>query len=471
VVSIALPAIGREFNLGLGGLQWIVNGYLISLSSLIILGGSLGDQYGRRRIFVIGALGFSAASVLCALAPGPGVLVAARVIQGSAGAMMVPGSLAILEASFASEDRGQAIGAWAGFAGISTAIGPFAGGALIDAGSWRLVFLTVVLVAGPAALIALRYIPESRDEELTGRPDWLGAALVSLGLGGVVYALVEAGGRGLSDPIVAVLGGLGVVLLVAFIAVERRVSRPLVPFEVFRSRQFTGANLATLANYFALGGAFFFLSLELQTVLGYSALEAGAATFPSTLVLLLLSPSAGKLSQRIGPRWPMTLGPLIAAVGFLLLGRLDADSRYLTDLLPGLLVFGLGLTTFVAPLTTAVLAAVPDHQAGLASAISNAFARLAQLGSSAALPLAAGLGAATALGPGAFASGFSRAMTISAGVAVVGAAIAFLTIRHGADEPPVRHPSATHGCDPSARPGCTPFGAVGQPQADLRRTP
>lgn len=461
VVSIALPAIGREFNLELGGLQWIVNGYMIALSSLIILGGSLGDQYGRRRIFVIGAVGFSVTSVLCALAPTAGVLVGARVLQGAAGAMMVPGSLAILEASFAPEDRGQAIGAWAGFAGISTAIGPFAGGALVDAGSWRFVFLIVVLVAGPAALITLRHIPESRDDDVTGRPDWLGAALVSLGLGGVVYALVKAGGRGLGDPLVATVGALGVVLLVAFVLVERRVRRPLVPFRVFRSRQFTGANLATLANYFALGGAFFFLALELQTVLGYSALEAGAATFPTTLLMLLLSPQAGKVSQRIGPRWPMTVGPLVAAVGFLLLGRLEPASGYASDVLPGVVVFGLGLTIFVAPLTSAVLAAVPDHEAGLASALSNAFARLAQLGSSAILPLAAGLGASTAVGPGAFAAGFSRAMTICAAVLVGGAAIAFFTIRRAAaEEPVVRRPSPTHGCGPSAREECPPFGAV-----------
>lgn len=462
VVSIALPAIGRDFGLELGGLQWIVNGYMIALGSLIILGGSLGDQFGRRRIFVLGAVGFSLTSVLCALAPSAEFLVAARVLQGAAGAMMVPGSLAILEASFASEDRGQAIGAWAGFAGVSTAIGPFAGGALIDAGSWRFVFLIVVLVAGPAALIALRHVPESRDEEVSGRPDWLGAALVSLGLGGVVYTLVEAGGRGLDDPLVAVLGATGVVLLVAFVLVERRVARPLVPFEVFRSRQFTGANLATLANYFALGGAFFFLALELQAVLGYSALEAGAAIFPTTLIMLVLSPQAGKLSQRIGPRWPMTVGPLVAAVGFLLLGRLGPGSDYLTDVLPGIVVFGLGLTTFVAPLTTTVLAAVPDHEVGLASALSNAFARLAQLGASAVLPLAAGLGAGTAVGPGEFAAGFSRAMLLSAAMAVVGAAIAFLTIRRAADEPVVRHASPSHGCDPSGRPKRPPLGAVGE---------
>ena len=238
-----------------------------------------------------------------------------------------------------------------------------------------------------------------------------------------------------------------------------RVRRPLVPFELFRSRQFTGANLATLTNYFALGGAFFFLSLELQTVLGYSALAAGAATFPSTLIMLLLSPQAGKVGQRLGPRVPMTVGPLVAAVGFLLLGRLEPGSDYLTGVLPGILVFGLGLTIFVAPLTTAVLAAVPAHEAGLASALSNAFARLAQLGSSAVLPLAAGLGAATALGPGEFAAGFERAMQISAAVAVVGALVALATIRKGGDEPVVRHPSPTQACVPPTRVGP----AVGAP--------
>jgi EmrB/QacA subfamily drug resistance transporter len=451
VVSLALPAIGREFHLELGGLQWVVNAYLIALGALIVFGGSLGDQYGRRRVFVLGAVGFCATSVLCAVAPSSGFLIAARVLQGVAGAMMVPGSLAIVEASFHPDDRGQAIGAWAGWAGISTAIGPFLGGALVDSGSWRFVFLTVVLVAGPAAFIALRHVPESRDMEAGKRPDWLGAALISAALAGLVYALVEAGGRGLGDPLVATIGGLGLVLLLAFVLVERRTPQPLVPFDLFRSRQFTGANLATLANYFALGGAFFFLSLELQTVVGYSALEAGAATFPAIVMMLLLSPQAGKLGQRVGPRLPMTIGPLVAAVGFVLLAQLGPHSTFVRDVLPGILVFGLGLTIFVAPLTTAVLAAVPDHQAGLASALSNAVARLAQLGSSAVLPLAAGLGASTAVGPGAFSAGFSRAMLICAGAAVVGAAVSFATVRRTLEEPIVRQPSPSQGCQPTSR--------------------
>ena len=473
MVSIALPAIGRDFHLNLGGLQWVVNAYLVALGSLIILGGSLGDQFGRRRVFVLGAVGFSTASVLCALAPNPALLIAARVVQGVAGALMVPGSLAIVEASFDPEDRGQAIGVWAGWAGISTALGPFVGGALIDAGSWRLVFLIVVLVAAPAAAIAQRSVPESRDEGLAGSPDWAGAALVSLGLGAVVYALVEAGGRGLSDPRVAVAAGSGIALLIAFVAVERRVSRPLIPFELFRSRQFTGANLATLANYFALGGAFFFLILQLQTVLGYGALEAGAATFPFTVVMLLLSPQAGRLSQRVGPRWPMTIGPFVAAGGFLLLAGVGSGSDYLTQILPGVLVFGLGATIFVAPLTSAVLAAVSEQEAGLASALSNAFARLAQLGASATLPVAVGLGSATVVGSVEFASAYERAMLLTAAVSIIGGAIALVTIRRSADEPAVRHPSPSHSCRPSKR---RPPGSVTGPDsvnkgALRRRTP
>ena len=451
VAGLALPAIGREFDLALGGLQWVVNSYMVALGALIVFGGSLGDRYGRRRVFVLGAVGFSVASVLCAVAPSSGLLIAARVLQGIAGAMLVPGSLALVEASFHPDDRGQAIGAWAGWAGVSTAAGPFLGGALVDAGSWRLVFLIVVLVAGPAALLAARYVPESGDADAGRRPDWLGAALISAALGGLVYALVEAGGRGLDDPRVAVTGALGVLLLAAFVLAERRVAHPLLPSGLFRSRQFTGANLATLANYFAIGGAFFFLSLQLQTVVGFSALEAGAATFPSTLIMLLLSPQAGRLGQRIGPRWPMTIGPLVAAVGFVLLARIGRDSTYVADVLPAIVVFGLGLTIFVAPLTAAVLSAVPDTEAGLASAMSNAFGRLAQLGSSSVLPLAAGLGASTAVGPGEFSAGYRNAMLICAGAAVVGAVIAFLTVRRGREEPVVRQPSPTHACVPTTR--------------------
>ena len=460
VAGLALPAIGREFDLALGGLQWVVNSYMVALGALIVFGGSLGDRYGRRRVFVLGAVGFSVASVLCAVAPSSGLLIAARVLQGIAGAMLVPGSLAIVEASFHPDDRGQAIGAWAGWAGVSTAAGPFLGGALVDAGSWRLVFLIVVLVAGPAALLAARYVPESGDADAGRRPDWLGAALISAALGGLVYALVEAGGRGLDDPRVAVTGALGVALLAAFVLVERRVAHPLLPSGLFRSRQFTGANLATLANYFAIGGAFFFLSLQLQTVVGFSALEAGAATFPSTLLMLLLSPQAGRLGQRIGPRWLMTIRPLVAAVGFVLLARIGRDSTYVTDVLPAIVVFGLGLSGRLGQRILLDLRGAADRRRSLPCPTPrpaslrrcrNAFGRLAQLGSSSVLPLAAGLGASTAVGPGEFSAGYRNAMLICAGAAVVGAVTAFLTVCRGREEPVVRQPSPTHACAPTTR--------------------
>ncbi len=444
VVSVALPAIGEDLGLDLGGLQWVVNGYLLALSALIILGGSLGDRYGRKRIFIAGLLGFAVTTLLCGIAPSGELLIAARVLQGVAGALLVPSSLAIVEASFAPEDRGRAIGAWSGFSGISGAIGPFLGGWLVDSGSWRLVFLVVVVFALVAAAVAVRALPESRDERMTGRPDFLGAALASLGLGAATYALVEgASGMGVT---VAAIGIAGLLALAAFVVVETRVPQPMLPLHVFRSRQFTGANLATLANYFALGGTFFFLTLQLQTVLGYSALEAGAASFPSTLIMLLFSPRAGRLAQEIGARLPMTVGPVIVAVGMLLLSRVQEGSTYVGTVLPAILVFGVGVTIFVAPLTAAVLAALDTREAGIASAVNNAAARFAQLMASAALPALAGLGAGTQVGPGAFSDGFQTAMLIAAAVSLAGGVIAFLTIRTAQPEPPRTHPSPMQGC-------------------------
>lgn len=446
VVNIALPSLGRDLGLELSGLQWVVDSYLLTLSALIILGGSLGDRYGRRRVFVLGLAGFALTSLLCAVAPSIHVLVAARILQGVAGAALVPASLAIIEASYAPEDRGAAIGAWAGFSGISSAVGPFLGGLLIDAGSWRLVFLIVLVLALPAIATALRNLPESSDPHAAGtRLDWPGAALISLGLGGLVYGLVEAGVRGPTDPAVVTALAGGVILLIAFVLVEARVPNPMLPLSVFRSRQFTGANLATLTNYFALGGSFFFLSLQLQNVLGYSALAAGAASAPGTLLMLTFSPRVGRLAQRIGARLPMTVGPLITAAGLLLLGRIQPGTGYLTGVLPGVLVFSAGLTTFVAPLTAAVLAALDEDKAGLASAVSNAFARTAQLLAAAVLPLAAGLGGAEG-DTAAFTEGFQRAMWIGAAVSAVGSLIAFATIDRTCPMEPRPHPSPSHGC-------------------------
>jgi EmrB/QacA subfamily drug resistance transporter len=447
VVTVALPAIGRDLDLELGGLQWVLNAYLLSLSALMITGGSLGDFYGRRRIFILGLLGFAVTSFLCMISPNGGVLIAARVLQGAAAALLVPTSLAIVEASFAEEDRGKAIGAWSGWSGISSLVGPFLGGWLVDAASWRWVFGVVVIAALGAAWVGARHLPETRGANPSGRGiDWTGAVLVSGGLAAITYALVEAGGPGLGDPIVATAGICGCLLLLGFLLVERRSSAPMLPLWIFRSRQFSGANLATLANYLGIGAMFFFLSLQLQDVLGYSALAAGAASFPATAIMLLFSPQAGALGQRIGPRIPMTVGPIVLAVGLVMLSGIGKGDAYLSSVLPGVIVFGVGMTVFVAPLTAAVLGALADEQAGIASAVNNAAARLAQLLASAALPAAAGLSAGTAVGPGAFSDGFHTAMLIAAGVAVAGGVISWLTITSRDRRRSPRHPSPTQGC-------------------------
>ena len=462
VVTVALPAIGRDLDLDLGGLQWVMNAYLLALSALIITGGSLGDLFGRRKVFNFGLIAFAATSLLCAVAPSGEVLIGARVLQGVAAALVVPASLAIVEASFAPEDRGAAIGAWAGWSGISSLIGPFVGGALVDATSWRWVFAVVVVVALLAAWIAVRHLPESRaPRTATPRPDWIGSVLVSLGLAGVTYALVEAGGRGLGDPAVAASGAVGCLLLIAFLLFERRASQPMLPLGIFSSRQFSGANAATLANYLAIGAVFFFLSLQLQNVLGYSALAAGAATIPATVIMLLFSPQAGRLAERIGPRIPMAVGPLVLAAGTIMLSSVDVGDSYLESVLPGVVVFGIGMTIFVAPLTAAVLAALPDEQAGIASAVNNAAARLAQLFASSVLPAAAGLSASTAVGPGEFSDGYGTAMLIAAAIAALGGVISWVTIRSAGGRRAPRHPSSSQACT-----ACSPEEA-GAPAASL----
>jgi EmrB/QacA subfamily drug resistance transporter len=446
VATVALPAIGRDLGLELGGLQWVMNAYLLALSALVITGGALGDLYGRRRVFTVGLIAFAATSVLCAIAPSGEALIVARVLQGASAALVVPASLAIVEASFAREDRAQAIGAWAGWSGISSLIGPFVGGWLVDATTWRSVFAVVVVVALLAAWLGARHLPESRGAaSASRRPDWTGSALLALGLAALTYALVAAG-DGLTDPAVAVSGACAALLLVAFLLFERRAKAPMLPLAIFRSRQFSGANAATVANYLAIGAVFFFLSLQLQNVLGYTALAAGAASFPATLLMLLFSPRAGLLGARLGPRIPMTIGPFVLAAGIVMLSGIEPGDAYLESILPGVIVFGVGMTIFVAPLTAAVLAALPDERAGIASAVNNAAARFAQLLASAVLPAAAGLSASTAVGPGAFADGYSRAMMIAAAVAVCGGLIAWATIRRGEARSAPRHPSPSQGC-------------------------
>ena len=443
VVNVALPAIGEDLDAGLTGLQWVLDGYLLTLGALLLLGGSLGDLFGRRRVFVVGLGAFSAASVLCGLAPSAGFLVGARVLQGVGGALLVPGSLAILSASFRAEDRSEAVGAWSGLAGVTTALGPFAGGWLVDAVSWRLVFLVNLPVAAVAAAIALRYVPESRDPDVGGHPDWAGALLATVGLAGIVFALIERSG-----PAVVPAAIVGVAALVAFPLVERRKARPLVPPSLFRSRQFLGTNLTTLAVYAALGGALFLVALDLQTVLGYSALEAGAAMLPITVILLALSARAGRLAQRTGPRLPLTIGPAVAGLGLLLLSGLGPGDHYLTGVLPGVAVLGLGMAATVAPLTSAVLGAVDEQHVGVASGFNNAVARVGGLLAVAVLP---GLAGVTA-GPG-FHDGVVTALRISAGLAAAGGLCSLLLVgRAAVPMRSVPQPDVSHAChDPCLR--------------------
>jgi EmrB/QacA subfamily drug resistance transporter len=450
VVNVALPAIGEDLGSGLAGLQWTIDGYLLTLGALLLLGGSLGDLYGRRRMFVAGLVSFTAASAVCGLAPSMGALVAARAVQGVGGALLVPGSLALLAASFAPEDRGTAVGAWSGLAGVATALGPFLGGWLVDAVSWRLVFLINVPLAAVAVFLTLRHVPESRDPDASHRPDLAGALAATVGLAGVVFALIEWPADGAS-PLVVLSGVVGVAALVAFPFIERTRAQPLVPLGIFRDPQFTGANATTIAVYAAFGGALFLLVLELQQVLGYSALAAGAALLPITIIMLALSARTAALSQRIGPRLPMTIGPLVVAAGLVLAAGLGPGDAYAAGVLPAVVVIGLGLALTVAPLTAAVMAAVDEHHVGVASGVNNALARIGTLLSVALLPLVAGLGDLVPGDPR-YTDGVSRALLVSAGLCVVGGAVAFVTVRRGARVTPVVQPNVVHGCaDPSVR--------------------
>lgn len=439
VVNVALPAIGEDLDTPLAGLQWIVNAYLVTLSALLLLGGSLGDRLGRRRVFVTGLGAFTVASVLCGLAPSSGALIAARALQGVGGALLVPGSLSIIAATFHPDDRGRAVGAWSGLAGVASSIGPFLGGWLIDAVSWRLIFFLNLPLAAVASVIALRHVPETRSA--TRQPqDVTGAVLVTTALAGFTYAAIEHQGMA---SIAAALGGGAA--LVAFILVERASTHPMLPLQVFRSRQFSGSNLTTLAVYAGLSGAMFLLVLRLQVSLGYSALGAGASLVPFTLVMLWLSPAAGYLGQRVGARLPMTVGPLVAGAGILMVSGTTQGDAYLTGILPGVVVFGLGMTLTVAPLTAAVLGSVNQELVGAASGVNNAIARLAGLLAVAALPPLAGIGGSEGIAAG-LDSGFTEALRIAAAITGAGGVIAAVTIRTTSKVRATPQPAVFHAC-------------------------
>ena len=426
VVNAALPAIGRDFHVGLTSLQWVVDAYLLTLGSLLILGGSLGDLLGRRRVFVIGLVAFSGASAMCGLAPNAITLEIARAVQGIGGALLVPGSLALLSASISAEDRSRAIGAWSGLSGVWTAVGPFAGGWLISAASWRWVFLLNLPLTVAAVVLALRFVPESRDSS-AGRGDVAGAVAVSVGLGGVVVALIEGPANGWAG-LPGAAGVIGAAALGAFMLIERRERSPMVPLEMFAVRQFSGANVVTFAMYSALGVTTFLLVINLQRDLGYSPLEAGAALLPLTVMMLVGSARSAALAQRIGPRLQMTVGPLSVAAGLALLSRLRPGDHYMSAVLPGAIVFGVGLTATVAPLTAAVLAAVEERHLGVGSAINNAVARVAGLIAIAVVPSLAGVPSAASASAASWSRAAGRGLAIAACLAAAAGVAAAFTI-------------------------------------------
>jgi EmrB/QacA subfamily drug resistance transporter len=379
VVNVALPAIADGLDAGLAGQQWVVEAYMLTLVSLLLVGGSLGDQLGRRRVFVAGLIGFGACSILCALAPTVQFLVAARALQGIAGALLVPGSLAIVAATFEGAARGQAVGTWTAWTGIATVLGPAGGGALVGALSWRAIFwVNIPLIAATVAL-SLRAIEETRDPEAFRGVDWSGIALSAAGLGGPVFALIEQPNHGWGDPIVWAPLAAGVACFALFVAHEARTRHPMLELSLFRIRNFRVANLTTLAAYAGLIGGLFFVGLFLQQVAGYSPLEAGLATTPVSLILFFLSPRWGRLASGAGPRLPMSLGPIVGGIGLIMLTRVGPDANYLADVLPAILVFGLGLSATVAPLTATVLDSVEERHVGIASGVNNGVARVAGL--------------------------------------------------------------------------------------------
>jgi EmrB/QacA subfamily drug resistance transporter len=429
VVNVALRTIGEDLDASLAQLQWITNGYLLSMAALILLGGSLGDRYGRRRIFVIGSVWFAGASLLCGLAPNALFLIVARILQGIGAALLTPGSLAMIQGAFEPRSRARAIGSWSGLGSVSAAIGPFLGGALVQYASWRWIFLINLPVAVATVLIAQRWVPETRDPAAPDRFDVTGAAAAAIGLGGLTYALIQWG-----DTWAVWAAVVGVITLTAFVVIERRTAQPMMPLGLFVDRTFSAANAMTFLVYAALGAVLFFLVLQLQTVGGYGALEAGLATLPLALLMWALASRGGALGARIGPRIPMTVGPIVMGLSSLLLLRVGPGVSYWTDVLPGITVFSLGLALMVAPLTATVLAAAPDEHAGIASGVNNAVARAGSLLAVAALPVAVGLGGDDYADAGIFDGAFRHATMICAVLLILGGVVSWLTIPGSLEE-------------------------------------
>lgn len=468
VVGIALPSINRSFGGGVGTLQWVVTGYALTLAAFLLLGGSLGDRLGRKRVFSLGIAWFAVASALCGLAPNAGLLVVARVLQGVGGALLTPGSLAIIQASFRPDDRSRAIGAWSGLGGVATAAGPLIGGWLLVVASWRWVFYINLPVALFVLVVTARHVPESRDPTTRGRVDFGGAALAVTFLAGMTYALIEGPTRGWSNPLVVASLVAAVVAGPAFLWLEHREANPMLPLDLFRSKQFSGANAVTFVVYGALGGALFLLPVELQLVVHYSPLESGLALLPVTLLMLLFSARSGELSARIGPRLQMSVGPVLVGAGLALLARATNPGNYATQVLPAVLVFGAGLAVTVAPLTATAMGAAPAEHSGIASAVNNTVARAASLVAVAVLPLAAGLTGTAGLTPAELASGFRTAVSIAGAASAAGGLLAFLTIRNPtrvAPEEREEEPVCTFHCAVAGTPLAPILESAGRPSA------
>jgi len=445
IVNVALPHIGRDLNARVSDLQWVLTGYLLALASLVLLAGALGDRWGRRRVFLTGTVWFAGASLLCGLAPSIGVLIAARVLQGIGGALLTPGSLAIIQSGFRETDRAAAVGAWSGFGGVAGAIGPFIGGAVIGGPGWRWAFLLNLPNAVGVVVCATVAVPETKDLHAARHLDVRGAAYAVVGLAAGTWALTEAGTRGWGDSTVVAALALSALALTGFVVHVRGAADPLVPPSLFRNRTFSVVNAGTVFLYASIGLTFFLVAYELQVAARWTALQAGVAMLPATVLMLLLSARSGALAQRVGPKPQLTAGPLIAAAGLVLLTRIGPDPRWLTDVLPGAVVLGVGLVTFVAPLTATVMAAADRDHVSAASGINNAVARAASLAGLAVLPVVAGLSSAT--GPEAVTDAYRLALVVAAAVAVTAAPVMFVGLPGSTRSPRTvrRHHCAVDG--------------------------
>jgi EmrB/QacA subfamily drug resistance transporter len=443
VVNIALPTIGREFHASVADLQWVISGYTLTLAAFLLIGGTLGDRFGRRRMFLTGTVWFALASAACGFAPDATFLVIMRILQGIGAALLTPGSLAIIEASFAPDDRGRAIGAWSGLGGVTTAAGPLLGGYLISAASWRWIFFINLPVAA-AVVVFARHVPESRGPSVTGSIDLPGAGACVVFLAGLTFAFIQAPAFGWGSPAVLAMAAAGAAGLAVFLVRERTARAPMLPLSIFRDRQFAATNAVTLLLYAALSGTLLLLPTQLQIGWGYSPLASGLATLPITVIMLALSGRSGRLAGRIGPRLQMCAGPLIVAVGLALLTRSTHGASYVVYVLPAVVVFGLGLAATVAPLTATAMGSAPPEHAGLASAVNNDVARFGGLLATAVLPPLAGITGSAYLHPAQLAAGFRTAVWIAAGMAALGGILAALTV---SNRPTAAPPTGTGEAD------------------------